>query len=84
MKNKLNTLSKSNVAYQFLCPACESSYIEKTERTMFERTKEHVTRANSAIKGHFDNFSNKEHLYFTHNLIMNDFNTHEFSLNLFR
>ena len=58
--------------------------LKKTERTMFERTKEHVTRGNSTIKGHFDNFSNKEHLYFTHNLIMNHFNNHEFSLNLFR
>ena len=43
--NKLNILSKSNVVYQFLCPGCESSYIGKSERTLFERTKYHVTGA---------------------------------------
>ena len=39
MKEKLNKLSKSNVVYQFSCPGCESSYIGKTERTLFKRTK---------------------------------------------
>ena len=28
--------------------------IAKTERTLFEITKEHVTRADSLIKGHLD------------------------------
>ena len=55
MKDKLNILSKWNVAYQFSCPSCESSYIGKTEQTLFERTKEQVTRADSVIKEHFDN-----------------------------
>ena len=50
MKDKLNKLNKSNVAYQFLCPDCESSHIGKTEQTVFQRIKEHVTRADSAIK----------------------------------
>ena len=58
MKGKLNMLSRSNVVYQFSCPGCESSYIGKTDRTLFERTKEHVTRADSAIKGPFDNCLN--------------------------
>ena len=65
MKDKLNKLSKSNVFYQFSCPGCESSYIEKTEQTLFERTKEHVTRADSAIKGHLDNCLNVEHFSLT-------------------
>ena len=52
MKDELNKLSKSKVVYQFSCPGCESSYIGKSEQTLFERTKEHVTRADSAIKGH--------------------------------
>ena len=77
MKDSLNNLTKSDVVYQFSCPGCESSYIGKTERTMFERKKEHVNRASSAIKGHLDNFSNVEHLFFTHNLILNDLNTHD-------
>ena len=72
MKEKLNKLSKSNVVYQFSCPGCESSYIGKTDRTLFERTKEHVTRAN--VKNQFS----------INNLIPNDVNTHEFRLNLVR
>ena len=84
MKDKLNKLSKSNVIYQFSCPGCESSYIGKTERTLFERTKEHVTLANSAIKGHLDNSLNVEHLFSINNLILNEFNMHEFRLNLAR
>ena len=47
----------------FLCSGCESSYIGKTEQTLFERTKEHVTRADSAIKGHLDNCSSVENLF---------------------
>ena len=83
-KDKLNKLIKSNVVYQFSCPGCEYSYIGKTEQTLFERTKEHVTRADSAIKGHLDNCLNLEHLFSINNLILNDVNTHEFRLNLVR
>ena len=84
MKDKLNKnkLSKSNVVYQFSCPGCESSYIGKTEQTLFERTKEHATRADSAIKEHLDNCLNVELLFSINNLILNDVNTHEFRLNL--
>ena len=64
MIDKLNILSKSIVIYQFSCPGCESSYIGKTERTLFERTKEHVNRADSAIKGNLDNCSNMQHFFF--------------------
>ena len=83
-KDKLNKLVKSNVVYQFSCPGCEYSYIGKTEQTLFERTKEHVTRADSAIKGHLDNCLNVEHLFSINNLILNDVNTHEFRLNIVR
>ena len=83
-KDKLNKLSKSNVVYQFSCPGCESSYIGKTERTLFERTKEHIIRADSAIEVHLNNCSNVEHLFSINNLILNDINTHEFRLNLVR
>ena len=81
MKDKLNKLSKSNVVYQFSCPGCESSYIGKTERTFFERTKEQVTRVDSAIKGHLGNCLNVEHLFSINNVILNDVNRHEFRLN---
>ena len=70
MKDKLNKLSKSNV-FQFSCPGCESSYIGKPERTLFERTREHVTRADSAIKGHLDNCLNMEHSFSINNLTLN-------------
>ena len=82
MKSKMNILSKSNVVYQFSCPGCESSYFGKTERTLFERTKEHVTRADSAIKRHLDNCSNVEHLFSINDFVLNDANTHEFRLSL--
>ena len=49
MKDKMNKLSKSNAVYQFSYCGCESSYIGKTERTLFEITKEHVTCADSDI-----------------------------------
>lgn len=57
VKNDLNKVSKSNVAYHYLCPGCESSYITKAEQTIFQRTKEHVTREESVIKIHLDNCS---------------------------
>ena len=84
MKDKLNKLTKSNAVYQFWCPGCESYYIGKTEQTLFERTKEHVTSADSAPKGHLDNCLNVEHLFSINNVILNDVNTHEFRLNLVR
>ena len=84
MKSKLKIVSKSNVVYQFSCRGCESSYIGKTERTLFERTKEHVTRADSAIKRHLDNCSNVEHLFCINDFVLNDANTHEFRLSLVR
>ena len=84
IKDNLNILSKLNVIYHYSCPGCESSYIGKTERTLFERTKEHVTRTDSTIKGHFDNCSNVEHLFSINNLMLSDVNTHEFTLNVVR
>ena len=76
MKNKLNKLNKSNVLYQFSCRGCEFSCIGKTERTLFKRTKEHISHADLVIKGQL------EHLFSINNSIMNDVNTHEFRLNL--
>ena len=84
MEDKLEKLSKSNVVYQFPCSCCESSDIGKTKRTLFERTKEHVTRAYSAIEEHLDNCLKVEHLFSINNLILNDVNTLEFRLNLVR
>ena len=84
MKGKLNKLSKSNVVYQFSCPGCGSSHIGKTERTLFKRTKEHVTHTDSAIKGHLSNCLNVENLFSINSLILNGVNTHEFRFNFVR
>ena len=84
MKDKLNILGKSNLVYHFSCPSCEFSHIGKSERTLFERTKEHIICENPAIKGHLDNCSNVEHLFYINNLMLNDVNTHEFTLSLVR
>ena len=80
MKDTLNKLGRSNVACQFPCPGWESSYIGKTERTLFERIKEHVTRADSVIKGHLDKLKVK-YLFSIHSWVLNDVNTHDFRLN---
>ena len=55
---------------------------DKKKKKLFERTKEHETRTDSAIKEHLDNCSNVEHLFSINSLILNGINTHEFRLNL--
>ena len=44
----------------------------------------HVTRGDSAIKEHFVNCLNVEHLFSINSLILNGVNRHEFRLNLVR
>ena len=41
-KDKTPSLNQSPVAYKFTCPGCSCSYNSKTERTLHERTEEHV------------------------------------------
>ena len=84
MKDKLNKLSKSNVAYQFSCPGCEFSCVGKSEHTICERGKQNVTPVDSAIREHLDDYWNVEHLFSINNLILNDANMHELRLNLVR
>ena len=65
-KDKVPLLSKSHVVYKFSCPGCQSSYIGKTDRTLFTRTREHVvTDKESAIYKHLRPC---EHLTFIHDL----------------
>ena len=40
-KDPTPTLNRSNVVYEFSCPGCRATYIGKTERTLFERSREH-------------------------------------------
>ena len=53
-KDKIPLLSNSGVIYKYACPGCNSSYIGKTENTLFNRTKEHGwSQKDSAISKHF-------------------------------
>ena len=46
-KDKISLLSQSSVVYKFVCPGCSSSYIGKTERTLWGRTEEHAYKNNN-------------------------------------
>ena len=84
MKDKIPTLSKSYVVYEFTCPGCSASYIGLTKRTLFQRTKEHASRDESAIRKHLDNCSNCEFLFSLNNMFSNDVVPDDFRLNLVR
>ncbi len=63
-KDKIPTLSKSNVVYQIKCPGCSVDYIGKTDRTVNERTKEHAsTDAESPMKSHIQSCCHFQHLH---------------------
>ena len=54
-KDKIPSLSNSCIVYHYVCPGCKSSYVGKTENTLFNRTKEHGwCQKDSAIFKHFD------------------------------
>ena len=84
MKDKIRSLSKSYVIYEFACPGCTASYIGLTRRTLSQRTKEHATRDESSIKSHIDNCLECEHLFGINNLLLNDVDGDEFKLTLIR
>ena len=41
-KDKTPLLSQSSVVSKFVCPGCKSCYVSTTDRTLHERTKEHI------------------------------------------
>lgn len=84
MKDRLHQLSKSCVVYQFVCPGCNKSYIGKTERTLHERTQEHSSRDDSAIKQHMDYCMGCEHIFSIHNMFHDDANRNVFRTNIVR
>ena len=84
MTDRIQFLSKSYVVYEFTCPGCTASYIGMTKRTLFQRTKEHLSREESAIKMHIENCLDCEHLFGISNLLFNDVSADEFKLNLIR
>ena len=58
MKDQIPKLMKSYVVYQFNCPGCNASYIDKTERNLCTRTEEHTcSDKESAIYNHISHCS---------------------------
>ena len=54
-KDRIPFLSSSGVIYRYTCPGCNSTYVGKTESTLFNRTKQHGwTQPDSAIRKHFN------------------------------
>ena len=63
-KDKIAVFSIWFVVYDFSCIGCATNYIGKTERTLYERTVEHVwTDNNSAVYKHLDNCTGAQHLF---------------------
>ena len=46
-KDKISFLSQLAIVYKFICLGCSSSYIGKTERTLWERVEEHAYKNNN-------------------------------------
>ena len=62
-------MAQSNVVYEFACPGCNSSYIDKTNRTLLVRTQEHaLTDKESAIYKHLRDCDNIKHIQDLYNL----------------
>ena len=85
-KDKVPSLSKSSVVYEVKCPGCGIDYIGKTDRTLFERTKEHAwTDVESPLRNHLINCEHFQHMYgmlsLTNNLF-NEYNTPEIESSL--
>ena len=62
MKDKLNKLSKLMLFTSFHVLLVNID-IGKTEQTLFEITKEHVTRADSLINGHLDKLKHRAFIF---------------------
>ena len=84
-KDKISLLSQSSVVYKFVCPGCSSSYIGKTERTLWERTEEHAHKSNdqkeqSAIYEHLLTCEHYNHIVDLFNVDNNSFNLNKFNI----
>ena len=76
-KDKILLLSQSSVVYKFVCPGHSSSYIGKTERTLWERIEEYAykntnQKEQSAIYEHYN------HIVDLFNADNNSFNLNKF------
>ena len=64
-KDKIPFSSCSNIAYEFACPGCKSSYIGKTESNLATRFSKHSDQHKSSISRHL---SECEHANYILNL----------------
>ena len=84
-KDKILLLSQSSVVYKFVCPGCSSSFIEKTDRTLWERTEEHAHKNNnlkeqSAIYEHLLTCEHYNHIVDVFNDDNNSLNLNKFNI----
>ena len=64
VKDRTPFLNRSNVVYEVSCPGCGSSYIGKTDRTLFERTSEHAwTDQASTVRLHIHECEAFNHIF---------------------
>ena len=80
----MSLLSPSSVVYMFVCPCCSSSYIGKTERTLWERTEGHAYKNNNqkeqnTIYEHLLTCEHYNHIVDLFNVDNNSFNLNKFN-----
>ena len=84
-KDKTSTLSQSSIVYKFSYPGCTSSYIGKTDRTLFKKTEEHgYSNPNendqSAIYEHISVCQNFCHIHDIFKTLNNDVNINKLNI----
>ena len=82
-------LSQSSLVYKFTCPGCTSSYVGKTERTLFEQTQQHAYSSKnkndqSEIFEHLSTCTHYDHIWDLFNLNINDVHRRKFDVNQIR
>ena len=85
-KDKSPLLSQSSLVYKFTFPGCSSSYVDKTDRTLFERTEEHAYPSKkkndqSAIFEHLSTCTHYGHIWDLFNLNINAVHKIKFDVN---
>ena len=84
-KDKISLLSQSSVVYKLFCPGWSSSYIEKTEHTLWKRTEEKAYKNNnqkeqSDIYKHLLACEHYNHIVELFNVDNNTFNLNKFNI----
>ena len=88
-KDKTPLMSQSSLVYKFTCPGCSSSYVGKTDRTLFERTEEHAYPSKkkndqSAIFEHLSTCTHYDHIWDLFNSNINVVLRRKFDVNQIR